>query len=442
MLGVIIRRVALDQIDPTAVMTDLMLPSDLQRLVVALLIGALIGLDRERSEERKAHQLFGGVRTFPLIALAGAIPMLLIDRTGPSLLIVSFLAVVAVTLVAYVRTSVSGDVGATTEIAAFATFLLGVLAGAGYMHVAAAAGIGVAILLVAKPRIEGFSRALTADELAATLELAVISVIILPLLPNQGYGPWSILNPFDIWLMVVLVSGLSFAGFVAMRLWGERQGLAIASTIGALVSSTAVTMAMAARSRTDTELARSAASAAVLASTVMSIRVAVLAGIVNLGVLPRLLPVVGAMVVVGAIAAWLLSHNEVKRTHSVASTSLTNPFSLREALGFGTMYAVVLIGAHAAQEYFGPRGAYAAAMFSAVVDVDAVTIAFTQRGPGLDAWQSATAAITVAVVTNTLVKLGIACATGGTGFRRPVSVALGVMALVGAGVGLVAYRYY
>ncbi len=284
------------------VMTEF-LPRDVERRFVALLVGALIGLDRERSEVRKTHQLFAGVRTFPLIALTGAVPMLVIDITGPALLIASFVAVATVTVVSYLRTSTDGDVGATTEIAAFATFLLGVLAGAGYMQIAGTGGIGVAILLVAKPRIEAFSHALTSEELSATLELAVISVIILPLLPNHGYGPWQVLNPFDIWLMVVLVSGLSFAGFIAMRLWGERQGLLIAGVIGALVSSTAVTMAMATRSRADNNLEHMAAPAAVLASTIMCLRVAVHAGIVNVSVLPQLLPVLGAMTLAGLLAA-------------------------------------------------------------------------------------------------------------------------------------------
>ena len=237
-----------------------------ERLLVAFFIGALIGLDRERAEARKPHQEFAGVRTFPLIALAGAIPMLVIDSTGPALLVVSFLTVAAVALTSYVRTSRTGDVGATTEMAAVTTFLLGVLAGAGQLVVAGAAGVTIAILLVAKPRLEAFSHALTSDELAATLELAVISVIILPLLPNQGYGPWAILNPYDIWFVVVLVSGLSFAGFVAIRLLGERRGLTIAAVVGALVSSTAVTMSMAECSRADKNLAAPAAAAAVLAS--------------------------------------------------------------------------------------------------------------------------------------------------------------------------------
>jgi len=236
-----------------------------ERLLVALLVGFLIGLDRERAEVRKHHQLFAGIRTFPLIALAGAVPMLVVDIAGSALVVASFLAVAAIAVVSYIRSSAAGGIGATTEVAALATFLLGALAGAGQLVVAGAAGVGVAVLLVAKPRLEAFSRALTAEELSAALELAVISVIVLPLLPNRGYGPWQVLNPFGIWLVVVLVTTLSFAGFVAVRVWGERQGLAIAAGIGAVVSSTAVTIAMATRSRTHKDLAGVTAAAAVLA---------------------------------------------------------------------------------------------------------------------------------------------------------------------------------
>lgn len=252
------------------------LPVEFERLFVALLVGMLIGLDRERAETRKAHQVFAGVRTFPLIALAGAVPMLLMEHTGSLLLLGSLLTVAAVILVAYTRTSATGDVGATTEMAALATFLLGVLAGAGHLVVAGAAGVGVAVLLVAKPHIEAFSRALTTEELAAALELAVISVIILPLLPQQGYGPWQVWNPFNIWSIVVLVCALSLVGFVAMRLVGTQRGLLITGGVGALVSSTAVTMTMAARSQTDEHEVPAVAAATVLASTIMNGRVAVL----------------------------------------------------------------------------------------------------------------------------------------------------------------------
>lgn len=412
-----------------------------ERLLVAVLVGFLIGLDRERAAARKEHRLFAGVRTFPLIALAGAVPMLVMDLTGPALLVASFLAVAAVAVVAYIRGSATGDIGATTEIAALATFLLGALAGAGQLVVAAATGVAVAILLVAKPRLEAFSRALTEEELSATLELAVVSVIVLPLLPNRGYGPWEVLNPFEIWVVVVLVSALSFTGFVAMRLLGERRGITVAGVVGALVSSTAVTVAMATQARRAKSLAAVAAAAAVLASTIMGLRVLVLVGVVNAGIVPRLLPVIGAMVAAGAVAAWILTTKAGKSETESSSASLSNPFSLKPALTFGAVYALILLGVRAAQQYFGSSGMYGAAVLAALADVDAVSIAFARSGPIAGEWHAPALAVTIAVVTNTLAKLGIALVMGAGVFRRYVAVALGVMALAGAVAGALVARF-
>jgi len=414
-----------------------LLPS-LEGLLVALLVGFLIGLDRERSEARKGRDVFAGVRTFPLIALAGAVPMVLLPIVGPALLVASFAAVAGVAIVAYVRSSAAGEIGATTEMAAFASFLLGALAGSGQFVMAGAAGVTVAVLLVAKPRLESFSRTLTGDEVRAVLELGVISVIVLPLLPNRGFGPWGVLNPFDIWLIVVLVSGLSFVGFVATRTLGERRGLAVAGAVGGLVSSTAVTLAMAERSRADEGIGRAAASATVLASCVMSLRIAVLAGIINAGILPRLLPVVGSMAVVGGLAAlWLARGPGDEPTAS--GGHLSNPFSLRAALSFGLLYALILLAVRAAQVYFGDGGTYAASALSGVADVDAVTIAFSRLGPMADDWRTPAAAVTLAAVVNTLVKMGLGIGVGGGPFRRHVAVALGLMALVGGATGALVY---
>jgi uncharacterized membrane protein (DUF4010 family) len=414
-----------------------LLPS-LEGLLVALLVGFLIGLDRERSEARKGRDVFAGVRTFPLIALAGAVPMVLMPIAGPALLVASFAAVAAVAVVAYIRSSAAGEIGATTEMAAIASFLLGALAGSGQFVMAGAAGVTVAVLLVAKPRLEAFSRTLTADEVRAVLELAVISVIVLPLLPNRGFGPWGVLNPFDIWLIVVLVSALSFVGFVATRTLGERRGLAVAGAVGGLVSSTAVTLAMAERARADEGIGRAAASATVLASCVRSLRVAVLAGIINAGILPRLLPVVGAMAVVGGLAAlWLARGPGDEPTAS--GGSLSNPFSLKAALSFGLLYALILLAVRAAQAYFGDGGTYAASALSGVADVDAVTIAFSRLGPMADDWRTPASAVTLAVVVNMIVKMGLGIGVGGGRFRRHVAVALGLMALAGGGAGALVY---
>jgi uncharacterized membrane protein (DUF4010 family) len=412
----------------------------LQRLAVALLIGLLIGLDRERAELRKSHAEFAGVRTFPLVALAGAIPMLLAAAWAPLLSAGALLAVAAIAVVSYQRTSAAGDVGATTEVAAIATFLLGALAGAGQLIVAAAAGVAVAVLLVAKPRLEAFSRALSAEELSAVLELAVISVIVLPLLPNRGYGPWGVLNPRDLWSVVVLVAGLSFLGFVAVRVVGERRGLTITGAVGGLVSSTAVTVAMADRARADGEsVAQPAAAATVLASTVMAGRIAVLAGVINTGIVSRLLPVVGAMIATGLMGAWLIARRPGSEGEVTAGSRIRNPFSLKEALTWAVVYGVILVVARAATEYLGQGGIFAVAAVSAIADVDAVTIAFTQLGARDGAWRLPAAAIALAAVTNTVVKLAIAWWRGGGSYRPRVAAALGAMALAGALAGGLVY---
>jgi uncharacterized membrane protein (DUF4010 family) len=413
----------------------------LERLLVALLVGVLIGLDRERSEMRKARQLFAGVRTFPLVALAGAIPVLLVEQVGPLLLAVSLLAIAAIAVVSYVRSSASGDIGATTEVAAVATFLLGALAGAGQLVVAGACGVAVAVLLVAKPKLEAFSRTLTPEELSAALELAVITVIVLPLLPSRGFGPWGVLNPREIWMVVVLVTALSFVGFVAMRLLGERRGMTVTGAVGGLVSSTAVTMAMAERSRSAEGLGKAAAAAAIVASAIMPLRVAVLAGAVNAGILPRLMPVVGVMALAGLVAAWMLSRRRAEET-SESSAQIKNPFSLKAALSFAVIYAVVLLVVRGAREYFGTGGTYAAAGLSAVADVDAVTIAFSRLGPGDTLWRVPAAAVTVAAVANTLVKLGIGVGLGAGRFRRYMALSLGSVAVVGAAAGIVVYTAF
>jgi len=408
--------------------------SGLARLLVALLAGLLIGLDRERAELRKAHEEFAGVRTFPLVALSGCLPMLITGVVGPWLVVAAFLAVAGLVLLSYQKQLAAGHIGATTKVAAIATFLIGVLAGAGELLTASATAIVVAVLLVAKPKLEGFSRAVTSDELTATLELAVISVIVYPLLPDRGFGPWGVLNPRDIWLVVILVAGLSFVGFVAMRFAGERRGLAITGAVGGLVSSTAVTMAMADRSKEDGGLARPAAAAAVLASTVMSLRIAVLAGAIDVGIVPRLLPAMLTMAAAGAVAARIIARADPSEVVA-AGSRIRNPFSLRHAAIFAGIYALVLLVARAAQENVGSGGQFVTAALASVADVDAVTIAFTRLGPGDSLWRTSAAAITVAAVMNTMVKLGLGWARGAPRFRRPLGFALGAMAAVGIGVG-------
>jgi uncharacterized membrane protein (DUF4010 family) len=368
----------------------------------------------------------------------GAISVLLADVAGPWLVVAAFLGVAAISAISYARASRAGSTGATTEVAALVTYWLGALAGAGELWIAAGCGVWVAILLVAKPPLETFSRALTQAELLAALELAVISGIVLPLLPDAGFGPWEVLNPFDIWLVVVLVSAVSFAGFLAGRLLGTQRGVVLAAVLGALVSSTAVTLSLAQSARRDPALARAAAGCAALASSVMCARVAVFAGIAGIGILPRLLPVLIAIGCVGiAVGLWQLRARTQPPPETPGST-LRNPFDLRQALLFAVLYALVLFAVRAAQETLGRSGRYVSALLAALVDVDAVSIAFARGGPLAGSWREPAAAVAIAVVANTLVKLGIVVSVGSGRFRARAAMALAAMAaagsLVGAGV--------
>lgn len=403
-----------------------------ERLAVALAIGFLIGIDRERAELRKARGLFAGVRTFPLVALAGAVPTLLAPALGAWIVIASFAGVAAIAAIAYVRSSVE-DAGATTEIAALTTFWLAALAGSGEILVSVAGGITVALLLAAKPRLERFSRALREEELWAALELAVLSGIVLPLLPNRGLGPWGVLNPFDVWLVVVLVSAVSFAGFVAVRLVGDRAGLLATGVFGALASSTAVTAAMASRTRAEGGRSGVEAAAAVLASAVMCVRVALFVAAFGPGLLPALLPTIGAMSLVGSVAGLALARADRRpgTPHPVS-----NPFQIRTALVFGAIYAATLVALRAARELFGPSGTLAAAVLSSLADVDAVSIAFARAGPGAAGWRDAALAVSLALVANTLSKGVVAVALGAGRFRVQVAASLAAMALAGLAAGL------
>ena len=409
----------------------------LLRLLVALLIGMLIGLDRERKASERSFDEFAGIRTFPLIAITGCIPMLIAPPAGPILLAIAFLAMGAVTMLAYRQAAVAGNIGATTEVAAIATFLLGALAGSGGLLFAGGAGIVVAVLLASKGPLERFSAAMTREEMAAMLQMAVISVIILPVLPDAGYGPWGVLNPREIWMVVVLVAGLSLAAFIAVRLLGERKGLAATGAIGGLVSSTAITVSMADRSKEAENVAVAAAAAAILASTVMALRIGVLAGLIASDVLPRLLPALIAMAIVGGVFAWIAA----KRASSgeTGAAPLRNPFRLRQAITFALLYAAIVLVVRAAEEYLAPSALFAVAALSAVMDVDAITIAFAKRGPEADGWRTIAAGITLAAVVNTLVKLGIGVSRGGAAFRRWMALALGSMASAGAVAGTVIY---
>lgn len=402
----------------------------LLRLLVAALLGGLIGVERERSEKERGIHHFAGVRTFPMFAVLGAGLVLAAGGVGV-VAAAGFLGVAALVIVSYHRTSREGDIGTTTEVAALATYAVGVLAGSGALVVAGAIGIGVAVLLAGKERLEAFPRALSRGELGAALTLAVIAAVILPVLPDARFGPWGVWNPRTLWAMVVLVCGLSFVAFVAMRVLGPARGLYLSGLLGGLVSSTAATVSFATRSRESTAHATALAGAAGLASLVMLLRVGILTAVANPDLLTLLSPFLGLSVAGGAAALIGLLRRAPAADERVPQ--VTNPFRLAEAVKFAAFYAVVLFVVEAAGRYLGTWGIVAAAVLAGLTDVDAITLSLAgAAGAALPPTTAATA-IAVAALSNTVAKCGYAVWLGAPQFRRGMLVVLGAAFVAGAG---------
>ena len=373
------------------------------RLGASLAIGLLIGLERERSPSTKA-----GVRTFALLALAGTLAALLGERTGSDWLLPVGLAAVAATLVAaHARDGTEQDPGTTTVAAACVCYLLGALAGIGETGLAGALGIGVTALLYFKPEIEGVSTALERHEQVSILQFLVASFIVLPILPDRGFGPYAVLNPRNLWLMVVLISGIGLASHIALRVAGERHGVVLAGILGGAVSSTATTVLYARRSAGSDAMRRLAATVVPLSNLVPLARVALIAAVVAPSILPRLAPVLGAALLAG-LAVTGLAFRRGEAGAAVPVPESRNPAELGTALRFAVFYGAVLLVAAWLSDLAGRHGLYATAAASGLVDIDPMVLSALNlfAGAKLPA-QYAVAAIALAYASNVAFKAGV-----------------------------------
>jgi uncharacterized membrane protein (DUF4010 family) len=301
------------------------------------------------------------VRTFALVALLGTLAASAGDPTWT--VPVGLAAVAAMLIVAYSREPAHEDPGTTTVVAALVCYLLGVLAGVGEPALAGALAIGVTALLYFKPEIEGVSTALKRHEQVSILQFLVVTFIVLPILPDRGYGPYAALNPRNIWLMVVLVSGIGLASYVALRAAGSRHGVLMTGILSGLLSSTAATVLYARRSRESAAMERLAFAVVPLANLVPLVRIAVLAAVVAPALLAGLAPLLGAALAAGlGVAAFFL--RGVERGDAPVPES-ANPAEMGTALRFGAVYAIVLLAAAWLADVAGHRGLYAAALAAA-----------------------------------------------------------------------------
>ena len=399
---------------------------------VALGLGMLIGLERERT--RGEERTFAGVRTFSLVALLGATAVYAGEQSGlPWIVGLVFGAVVALVVAAYHVTAKNGSIGATTEVSVLVTFFIGSMCAWGQVGIAGAVAVIAMLLLAMKGWLHNLAKRIEPADVEATLKFAIITLIVLPLVPNENFGPpgLEVINPYKTWLMVVLIAGLNFFGYILVKVVGREHGLGITGLLGGLVSSTAVTLSFSQRSRTEPNLAPVLALAILLAWTVMFVRVVVEVGVVNQALAKDL---VLGMVLMGAVslAICFLLWRRGRSTEKAEVESGHNPFELGEAIKFGGLFAVVIFVASAAQVYFGDTGLYLAGALAGLTDVDAIALSMASLAQQDPASAGAAArTIVIAVISNTMVKCGMAIWLGAASMRRTMIPITGALALSG-----------
>jgi len=402
----------------------------------ALGLGALIGLERERT--RGGGESFAGVRTFSLVALFGALAVYASELSGlPWLVGLVFLAILALVVTAYQTTARDGDVGATTEVSILITFFVGSICAWGQVGIAGAVTVVTMLLLALKGWLHNLAERIEASDVEATLKFAIITLIVLPLVPNTNFGPegLEVINPYKTWLMVVLIAGLNFVGYILVKVLGREHGFGITGLLGGLVSSTAVTLGFSQRSRAEPGLTPVLALAILLAWTVMFFRVVVEVGVVNFSLAQDLAMGMLLMGVVSVGISLLLFRRG--RSEAVAEVqSGHNPFELGDAIKFGVLFAVVIFVASAAQLYFGDTGLYLAGALAGLTDVDAIALSMASLAKQ-DPASSGVAArtIVIAVISNTMVKCGMAIWLGAPSMRRtmiPITAALALAGIAAA----------
>jgi uncharacterized membrane protein (DUF4010 family) len=395
-------------------------------LGAALAIGLLIGVERGWKEraEKEGHRI-AGLRTYGLIGLLGGSSALLAAQVGTLAVGLVFLGLAGVLSAVYVANLQRGsdDVGITSLVAALLAFVLGALAAAGEVAVAAASAVVTTLLLSYKPLLHRWVGELTADELRAGIKLLLISVVLLPILPNRGYGPWQALNPYALWWMVILIATISFVGYFAVKLGGATRGAVFTGVFGGLASSTALTLNFSRTTRDNPALAPVLATGILLACGTMLPRVLLVAGVLNGDLLrPLLVPAAVMMGFAYAPALWYLRSPSGAKTD--ARALLSNPLELGTAVGFGALLALVMLAGTALQAWFGEAGVLALAAASGIADVDAITLSLARMSQDGLALRVAAMGIVTAAAVNNLVKGAIAAFIGGNALGRRVGLPL------------------
>ncbi|MDZ7749655.1 MAG: MgtC/SapB family protein [Halofilum sp. (in: g-proteobacteria)] len=397
----------------------------LQTLALALLLGMLVGLQRELKDKHIA-----GFRTFGLVTVFGAVTGLIAGHAGGWIIGAGLVGVIAVIVVGNVIKLRADrvDYGMTTEVSLLLMFAIGAWLPHGSWTAGAAAAGGTALILYSKPRFKVIIDRLEEQDIKAIMQFVLISLIILPILPNETYGPFDVFNPRLTWLLVVLITGISLAGYLMFKFVGQRTGVLLGGILGGLVSSTATTVSYARMSSASAPAARNAAVVIVLASSMVYVRMLIEIGIMAPAHFYRMgIPII-ALGLFTLVVAWLV-YQRITDTEAETPPQ-KNPSELGSALVFAGFYVFILFLMAAANELLPDDALFAVALVSGLTNMDAVTLSTSQLvSDGTVSDDKGWRLILTAFVSNTLFKFGIACTLGHAELRRNLAGAFGAIAL-------------
>jgi uncharacterized membrane protein (DUF4010 family) len=406
----------------------------LPAIVMSACFGALVGLIRQWSDQvgRPGEADFGGVRTYTFWAMLGCLGAAGSEKLGLAVLAVVMTLVGAQQIVAMAKMPATSHPGGTTFASVLLTMFTGALVFWGQRQTALLVAATTMVIIGMKQTLHAWTRAFTSEDIRGTMQFVAITGVMLPLLPNQTYGPFNAFNPYSTWLMVVLISGLGFVGYIMMRLLGAKAGTTITGLVGGVASSTATTLAFSRRSKDDPTLSASYTLAVVLACTVMLARMLVIVGVLNRELALSLALPFALMALPGlGFTAWVWFFRRPEES-AVATPHLHNPLSLGIAIKFGLIYAVVAFLVKAATSLQWHAGLLPLSFLSGLTDVDAITLLMANnRTDGTVGATVATQAVILAAIANSLMKAGLAVSLGAPALRRQIAFVLGLTAVVG-----------
>lgn len=382
-------------------------------LFVALLLGAIVGTQRGWVMRNSVEgSRVAGIRTFSLVGLLGGLVGILANLYTPLLLGFAFIALVILACIAFViQQKKSEDISITGVVSLVITFVLGSLAVSGEAVLAAAAAVITAVVLDNKKELHQALQRLQEYELDAALRLLLISIVLLPLLPNQAYGPWKALNPYEIWWMVVLIASISFVGYFAIKIGGAKRGILFTSVFAGLSSSTALTLQFSHLSREQEGISPLLASGILLSCGTMFPRLLIVLSVLNPQLVSLLWPIVLVMMIALYLPAWWIwRRSEVEKIEQ--SNKQTNPLALQSALFFGVVLAIIMLLSHALSDWFGSAGILVLSAVSGITDVDAISLTLGRQSTQSLAIDVAVLGIFIAASVNTIVKMGMVLMIG------------------------------